>query len=166
MWKKQDNAASMPHGFDSKQMSESPSEMEGEGVYLDNLSEQGRSKVGPQRVFAEAQPSTSVSIPAFTEAVNEFTRNAAAFIEHVPLLTKAQDAYDKALKSSAEVRKVLDKGEEDLRALMNHLVQVLNSNLVMVAPDKNRPEPTQLETIRGADKGPSGVKAFPREGLD
>lgn len=157
MWKNKDDAASLAREFDSKQMSESPSEMEGEGGYLDNLSEQ----VGPQRVFAEAQPSTPVSMAAYTEAVNEFTRNATAFIEHVPLLTKARDAHDKAMKASAEVRKVLDKGEEDLRALMNHLIQVLNSNVVMVAPDRKRPEPTQLETIRGADKGTGGLKAFP-----
>ena len=156
MWKNKDDAPSMPREFDSKQMSESPSEMEGEGVYLDNLSEQ----VGPQRVFAEAQPSTPVSMAAYTEAVNEFTRNATAFIEHVPLLTKARDAHDKAMKASAEVRRVLDKGEEDLRALMNHLIQVLNSNVVMVAPDKRRPEPTQLETMRGSDKGTSGLKAI------
>ena len=157
MWKNKDDAPSMPPEFDSKQMSESPSEMEGVGVYLDNRSEQ----VGPQRVFAEAQPSTPVSMAAYTEAVNEFTRNATAFIEHVPLLTKARDAHDKAMKASAEVRRVLDKGEEDLRALMNHLIQVLNSNVVMVAPDKRRPEPTQLEAIRGADRGTSGLKAFP-----
>ncbi len=157
MWKNKDDAASIPREFDSKQMSESPSEMEGEGAYLDKLSEQ----IGPQRVFAEAPPSTPVSMAAYTEAVNEFTRNATAFIEHVPLLTKARDAHDKAMKASAEVRKVLDKGEEDLRALMNHLIQVLNSNVVMVAPDRKRPEPTQLETIRGADKGTSGLKAFP-----
>jgi hypothetical protein len=157
MWKNKDDAASMPREFDSKQMSESPSEMGGEGVYLGNLSEQ----VGPQRVFAEAQPSTPVSMAAYTEAVNEFARNATAFIEHVPLLTRARDAHDKAMKASAEVRKVLDKGDEDLRALMNHLIQVLNSNVVTVAPDKKRPEPTQLETIRGTDKGTSGLKAFP-----
>jgi len=156
MWKNKDDAPSMPPEFDSKQMSESPSEMEGEGVYLDNRSEQ----VGPQRVFAKAQPSTPASMAAYTEAVNEFTRNATAFIEHVPLLTKARDAYDKAMKANAEVRKVLDKGEEDLRALMNHLIQVLNSNVVMVAPDKKRPEPTQLETIRGADKGTSGSESI------
>jgi hypothetical protein len=154
MWKNQVDAASMPREFDSKQMSESPSEIEGEGM---NLSEQ----VGPQRVFAEAQPSTPVSMAAYTEAVNEFTRNATAFIEHIPLLTKARDAYDKAMKANAEVRKVLDKGEEDLRALMNHLIQVLNSNVVMVAPDKKRPEPTQLETLRGNDKETSGLKALP-----
>jgi len=157
MWKNQVDAASMPREFDSKQMSESPSEMEGEGLYLDKRSEQ----VGPQRVFAEARPSTPVSMAAYTEAVNEFTRNATAFIEHVPLLTKARDAYDKAMRANAEVRKVLDKGEEDLRALMNHLIQVLNSNVVMVAPDKKRPEPTQLEAIRGADKGTSGLKELP-----
>ena len=148
MWKNQVDAASMPREFDSKQISESPSKMEGEGVSHDNLSEQ----VGPQRIFAEALPSTPVSMAAYTEAVTEFTRNATAFIEHVPLLTKARDAYDKAMKANAEVRKVLDKGEEDLRALMNHLIQVLNSNVVMVAPDKKRPEPTQLETQEGTTK--------------
>lgn len=156
MWKNRDEAASMPREFDSKQMSESPSEIEGEGIYLDNRPEQ----VGPQRVLT-AQPSTPVSMAAYTEAVNEFTRNATAFIEHVPLLTKARDAYDKAMKANAEVRKVLDKSEEDLRALMNHLIQVLNSNVGMVAPDKKRPEPTQLETLRGNDKETSGLKALP-----
>ena len=157
MWKNQVDAASMPREFDSKQMSESPSKMEGEGVYLDNLSEQ----VGPQRVFAEAQPSTPVSMAAYTEAVTEFTKNATAFIEHVPLLTKARDEYDKAMKASAEVRKVLDKGEDDLRALMHHLIQVLNSNVTMVAPDKKRLELAQLETVKGAaDKGTSGLKAI------
>ena len=156
MWKNQVDAASMPREFDSKQMSESPSEVEGAGVYLDNPSEQ----VGPQRVFAEAQPSTPVGMAAYTEAVTEFTRNATAFIEHIPLLTNARAAYDKAMKSSAEVREVLDKGEEDLRALMHHLIQVLNSNVAMVLPDKKRPEPTQLETIRGADKGSGDRKAI------
>jgi hypothetical protein len=44
---------------------------------------------------------------------------------------------------------------------MHHLIQVLNSNVGMVAPDKKRLEPTQLETIRGAaDKGTSGLKAI------
>lgn len=156
MWKNHVDAAGMPREFDSKQMSESPSEMEGEGVRLDKPSEQ----VGPQRVFAEAQPSTPVSMAAYTEAVTEFTRNATAFIEHVPLLTRARDEYDKAMKASAEVRKVLDKGEEDLRSLMHHLIQVLNSNVAMVAPDKKKPEPTQLATIKGTDKDTSGLKAI------
>ena len=154
MWKNQVDAASIPPPSDSKK-SESPSEVEGAGVYLDNRSEQ----VGPQRVFAEDQPSTPVSMASYTEAVTEFTRNATAFIEHVPLLTKARAAYDKAMKSSAEVREVLDKGEEDLRALMHHLTQVLSSNVAIVAPDKKRPEPTQFETKRGADKSASGLKA-------
>lgn len=156
MWKNQVDAASMPREFDAKPMSESSSETERERVCLDNPSAQ----VGPQRVFAEAQPSTPVTMAAYTDAVTEFTRNATAFIEHVPLLTKARDEYDKAMKASAEVRKVLDKGEDDLRALMHHLMQVLNTNVAMVAPDKKRPEPTQLDTIRGADKGTSGLKAI------
>jgi hypothetical protein len=44
---------------------------------------------------------------------------------------------------------------------MHHLIQVLNSNVTMVAPDKRRLELTQLEMVKGAaDKGTSGLKAI------
>ena len=100
------------------------------GVYLDSQSEKGKSAVGPQAVVADVshQPSTTATMAAYTEAVNEFTRNATAFIEQLPLLSKARDAYDQAMKASAELRKVLDTGEEDLRSLMTQLAQVLNGH--------------------------------------
>jgi hypothetical protein len=78
-----------------------------------------------------------------TEAVNEFTRNATAFIEHLPLLAKARESYEQAMKVSADLRKVLDVGEESVRSLMTELEQVLNPT-----PDKKKPEPMKVEAIR------------------
>jgi|SRR5215471_3127796 len=164
MWKKQDDSIGRPPEFGSKPMPESPSELDEESqieAFVDGPSEKGSPAAGPQRVVAEVQPpSMPPSMAAYTEAVHEFTRSATAFIEYVPLLTRARDAYDRAMKASAEVRRVLDKGEEDLRALMNHLAQVLNSNLVK-PPDKKRPELAKVEVIKDSEADSSGMKAFP-----
>jgi hypothetical protein len=129
------------------------------GEYLESLSEKGRSAVGPQRVVAEVQhqPSTPATMAGYTEAVNEFTKNATAFIGYLPLLYKARDAYEQAMRISAELRTVLDSGEENLLTLMHQLEQTVNVHVVQFAPDnKKKPEPS-----RGTDKGPGGVKAVP-----
>jgi hypothetical protein len=166
MWKKQDDAAGTALEFTSKPTPESTLESVGEalmGVYLDSQSEKGKSAVGPQAVVADVShhPSTTATMAAYTEAVNEFTRNATAFIEQLPLLSKARDAYDQAMKASAELRKVLDTGEEDLRSLMTQLAQVLNGHVVKPFPDKKKPELAKVEAIRGSDESSNGVKAFP-----
>jgi hypothetical protein len=77
----------------------------------------GNFAVVPQKVLAEVQhePSSSSTMTTYIGAVNEFTRNATAFIEQLPLLTKARDAYEQAMRAGAELRKVLDAGEENLR---------------------------------------------------
>ncbi len=41
----------------------------------------------------------------YSEAVDEFTKNASVLIEQLPLLSKARDAYEQAMKASAELRK-------------------------------------------------------------
>ena len=162
MWKKQDDAIARPPESGSNPTPEPPSELDGSiEAFADGLSDQRNATVSPQSVGGNVQqPSMPPSMAVYTEAVNEFTRSATAFIEHVPLLTRARDAYDRAMTASAEVRRVLDKSEEDLRALMNHLAQVLNTNVVR-PPDKKKPELAKVEAIRGAEEDTSGVRAFP-----
>jgi hypothetical protein len=130
-------------------------------AYLHGHAEKGKVAVDPQKFIAEAhrQPS-QVSMTTYTEAMNEFTKNATAFIEHLPLLTKARDAYDQAMRANAEVRKVLDSGEENLRTLMTQLEQVVSVHLVKPAPDKKKPEPGKAEGIRRTD-GTGAVTTFP-----
>lgn len=167
MWKKQDDAMNTNHAFGSNQMAESSSRAVDEGtisVPSNSNSEKGQSSVGPQPVLGDirhqpSMPANMAAYPAnmaaYSEAVNEFTKTATAFMEHLPLLSKARNAYDQAMKASAEIRKVLDTGDEDLRTLMSQLTQAVSKPI----PDKKRPELAKTEARgSGEDSGP--VKAF------
>jgi hypothetical protein len=121
--------------------------------------EKGNVAVGSQKVLAEdhQRPSSSATMMTYTEAMSEFTRNATAFIEQLPLLTKARDAYEQAMKASAVLREVLDAGEENLRTLMTQLEQGVNVLGIKPALDKKNPQPANLELIRGADQSSRGI---------
>jgi hypothetical protein len=103
------------------------------------------------------QPSSSATMTTYTEAVNEFTKNATAFIEQLPLLTKARDAYEQAMRASAGLREVLDAGQENLRTLVTQLEQAVNVYGVKPAPDKKNPQPAKVEAIRGTDESSSRI---------
>jgi hypothetical protein len=136
MWKKQDDAVGAQPEFASDQTPDLASIGDAlveslmkdqflvESLMKDQFKE-GNSEVVPQKVLAEdhSQPLPSPTLETYTDAVNEFTRNATAFIEQLPLLTKAWGAYEEAMRASAEMRKVLDAGEENLRTLMTRLEQ-------------------------------------------
>jgi hypothetical protein len=175
MWKNQDDATAKRLEFSSKKPEAPSEEPLGEelieGYVNDTQSETGKSMAGPPRILAEPHqpsvPATSITpypanMAAYTEAVNEFTKNATAFIEQLPLLSKAREAYDRAMKASAELRKVLDNGDEDLRALMTQLAQVLDGQVARPIPEKKKPELAKREAIRGTDdEGTRSWNAFP-----
>jgi hypothetical protein len=92
------------------------------------------------------------SMKAYTEAVNEFSKNASAFIEHLPLLAKARTAYEDAMRASTEMRKVLDSGEENLRNLMIQLEQGVRFQSVKPISEKKSPEGAKLERVRGPEE--------------
>jgi hypothetical protein len=166
MWKKDDAMNTNP-AFGSNQIAESPSKAVDQGTMAippDSGFEKGRSSLGPQRILGDIrhQPSMPASIAAYpanmaaySEAVNEFTKTATAFMEHLPLLSKARNAYDQAMKASAEIRKVLDTGDEDLRTLMTQLMQAVSKPV----PDKKKPELAKMEA-RGSGEDTGTVKAF------
>ncbi len=118
--------------------------------------------VGPQKVFAQdhPQPLPSPTMATYTEALNEFTKNATAFIEHLPLLTKARDAYERAMRSSGELRRVLDTGEENLQTLMTQLEQAVNVHGVKTPTDRKKPEPAKVESIRETGESSGDVRKF------
>jgi exonuclease VII small subunit len=86
-------------------------------------------------------------LTTYKEAVEEFSLSAAEFLAHIPLLTKARDAYQRAMAVSSQLRQVLDKGDETLRLLMSQMEQASNvQSTAAAAPDKKRPEPLKVET--------------------
>jgi len=97
----------------------------------------------------------------YTEAVNECTKNASAFTEHLPLLAKARGAYEEALRASAEMRKLLDAGDENLRTLMTQLEQGVSIQPGKLAPDKKSPEPAKVERMRATAEGGGRANIFP-----
>lgn len=103
------------------------------------------------------QPSSLATMTTYTEAVNEFTKNATAFIEQLPLLTKARDSYEQAMRARAELREVLDAGEKNLRTLVTQLEQAVNVYGVKPAPDKKNPQPAKVEAITGTDESSSRI---------
>ncbi len=164
MWKKQDDAMGAQPESDSKQTREL--ESLGDALIeslIDSRFEKRDFAVGPQKVLAEDhhQSSSSPTMTTYTEALNEFTKNATAFIEQLPLLTKARDAYEQAIRAGAELRKVLDTGEENLQTLMTQLEQAVNVYGVKSALDRKRREPAKVEAIRGTDESSGGVRRFP-----
>lgn len=156
MWKKQDDAVGARPDFASKQGPDLASL--GEALVESLMNDQvkkGNLAVVPQKVLAEDhnQSLSPPTMKTYIEAVNEFTKNATAFIEHLPLLTKARGAYEEAMRASAEMRKVLDAGDENLRTLMTQLEQGVSIQPVKSPPDKKNPEPTKVERMRGTDEG-------------
>jgi hypothetical protein len=164
MWKKQDDTVGAAQTeFASKQMPASSLESDGAALikaFRNHQAEKGKYKFDRQKFFTEGhQPSLPATMATYTEAVNEFTKHPTAFIEQIPLLTKARDAYEQAMRASAELRKVLDADGENLRTFMTQLEQVVKGG--KPAPDKKKPEPVKVEAIRETDESTGGVKTFP-----
>jgi len=157
MWRKPDDAVGAQPGI----ASERTPDFESLGAELMKSlieEEKGNVAVSFPKVLAEdhQQPSSAPTMTTYTEAVNDFTKNATAFIEQLPLLTKARDAYEQAMRASAELREVLDASDENLRTLMNQLEQ-----RVKPAVDKKNPQPAKVEAIRGAEESSGRMTKFP-----
>jgi hypothetical protein len=63
----------------------------------------------------------------YVDAADEFGRSAKEFLQHVHLLPQAWNAYQQAMAASAELRTVLDTGDETIRILMAQLEQAINT---------------------------------------
>jgi hypothetical protein len=80
------------------------------------------------------------ALTAYTEAVEEFSSSTAEFLSHIPVLTNARDAYQRAMAVSTQLRKVLDTGDETLRIAMDQLKQAVNSELNQAVSDTKKTE--------------------------
>ena len=96
-----------------------------------------------------------VAMAAYRESVDEFARHATEFLEHIPTLSKAREAYQRAIAVSSELRTMLDKGDETLKSLMDQLDQAISNPLTRSSSERKRPELARVEPIKSTDD--SGV---------
>jgi hypothetical protein len=85
-------------------------------------------------------PTTQPTMATYTDAMNQFTKAATAFMEHVHLLTEARDAYQSAMAASTALRNSLETGDQALRSLMIQMEQVVSAHLGEPALDKKKQE--------------------------
>lgn len=88
------------------------------------------------------------SMATYSEAVDEFSKQATEFLTYMPLLTKARDAYQRAMAVSAEVRSMLDAGDKTLQTLMTQLEEAVSVHLNKASADKKKPESVKAEPAR------------------
>ena len=97
----------------------------------------------------------------YVSAVEDFRKSATAFMQHVDLLAQARDAYQQAMTASAELRTVLDAGDDNLRTLMTQLEQALNLHMAKPVLDRKKPEPVKIDASKPNGESAGGVRAFP-----
>ncbi len=162
MWKKQDDAeAGQPDSTsEQREAARLLEEALSQSPLINGDYQKTNLAVASDEVLTKdsSQPLTSPTMNTYTEAVKEFTANATAFIEHLPLLAKARSAYERAMQASTEMRKALDTSDENLRTLMARLEQQGNLREFKSAADKKPPEPAKVEKMKATDEG--GGRAF------
>ena len=84
----------------------------------------------------------------YVDAAEQFTRSAKEFLQQVSVLRQAWNAYEQAMTASAELRAVLDNGDESLRVLRNQLEQALSAPLGRSAPSDRKPEVVRAEGMK------------------
>jgi hypothetical protein len=85
------------------------------------------------------------SMKTYSEAVDEFSKHTSEFLACIPLLTKARDAYQRAMAVSAEVRSMLDAGDGTLRTLMAQLEDAVAIHLGKTPSDRKKPDSVKAE---------------------
>ncbi len=95
----------------------------------------------------------------YVDAAEEFTRSAKEFLQQINMLRQAWNAYEQAMTASAELRAVLDNGDESLRVLRNQLEQALSAPLGKPAVSERKPEVVKAEGMKAstASAGAGGV---------
>ena len=98
-------------------------------------------------------------VAAYEEAIKEFATSAAEFLEHIALLTKARDAYQRAMAVSTRLRGTLDRGDETLRTLMAQIELAISIQPAKDASDTKKPEAVKVETVQAAEEKADAARA-------
>ena len=104
-------------------------------------------------------PSTPDMVETYEVALKEFASSAAEFLEHMALLTKARDSYERAMAVSTRLRQTLDVGDELLRTLMARIEAAVDVHSGKDASDKKKPEASKVETIKANEGKADAARA-------
>jgi exonuclease VII small subunit len=101
------------------------------------------------------------SMTTYSEAVDEFSKQAAELLAHMPVLTEARDAYQRAMKVSAEIRSTLDARDANLQSLMAQLEEAVAVHSGKPSADKKKPESVRAESTQATSGPPDYSRILP-----
>jgi flagellar biosynthesis chaperone FliJ len=101
------------------------------------------------------------SMATYNEAVDEFSKQAAELLAHMPVLTKARDAYQRAMKVSAEIRSMLDARDANLQRLMAQLEEAVAVHSGKTSSDKEKAESVRVEPTQATSEIPDYSRILP-----
>ena len=89
-------------------------------------------------------------VATYVDASDEFGKAANEFLQHVKLLPKAWNAFQQAMAASAELRAVLDTGDETLRILMARLEQAVSTPFGTPVSGEKKLEALKTEVMKAS----------------
>ncbi|PYX21754.1 MAG: hypothetical protein DMG82_17215 [Acidobacteria bacterium] len=101
------------------------------------------------------------SMATYNEAVDEFSKQAAELLAHMPILTEARDAYQRAMKVSAEIRSMLDARDANLQSLMAQLEEAVAVHSGKTSSDKKKAESVTVEPTQATSEKPDYSRILP-----
>jgi exonuclease VII small subunit len=101
------------------------------------------------------------SMATYSEAVDEFSQQVAELLPHMPVLTKARDAYQRAMNVSAEIRRMLDARDANLQSLMAQLEEAAAVHSGKTSSDKKKAESVTVEPAQATSETPDYSRILP-----
>jgi exonuclease VII small subunit len=101
------------------------------------------------------------SMATYSEAVEEFSKQATELMTHMPVLNRARDAYQRAMNVSAEIRNMLDAHDAKLQSLMAQLKEAVGVHLGKPSSDKKKPESVTMEPAQATSETPDYSRILP-----
>ena len=104
------------------------------------------------------------SMKTYSQAVDEFSKHTSEFLACIPLLMKAREAYQRAMDVSAEVRSMLDAGDQTLRTLMAQVEDAVAVHL-KTPSEKKKPESVKVESAPAKNEPGDTARSLPNESM-
>jgi hypothetical protein len=112
-----------------------------------NQAKRGANSMSKNENNGDAPQHITEALSDYENAVREFSVNAAEFLKQVPLLNKAREAYERATTASAQLREILDRGDETLHQFMAQMEETIIFPAAIAAPENGSSDTPAAEKI-------------------
>jgi hypothetical protein len=163
MWKKPNLPNPAPDSSSDSLSAESMGEMLMDIVRAANNGEPQPAPAPASECNPTKQQALLPMLQDYTESAEKCLQTASEFLRHASLMPQALEAYEKLIKTRAEIRRVLDKDETVFRALMDEVKRIgeIARNSTESLSQRKPAEPSKIATMPIASGDNTRMSKFP-----